>query len=672
MEEKYKKLLTSSVILLFILNLILLLWYIFIGYKGQFHSDSAAKVMLAREIYETGTFFPKDWNYVNGDLFIIFGHLVIVPLLSIFTAGYTVHAISSFVFSLIIIYSIWLITKNIELPLWRILSILTVFLAGFSGFMAENLFGQVSYGSILLISILIIYFAMQYLNTGNRIINKWSILLTTILILAYWANPKRALISYGLPIVLSLLWVWSSSNTNISKKIYINLFFIIIISSSLGAAANKITMTYVSNVVGISNGVWLPYELIIRNIGLTFKGLYAQLGGLIMENSPLVSVNGLYGGIRLITASTLLILIPFSMLKVLKGDSEKLKLFAMYSVFSIVLTLFLQITTSIPDMGDPIQSSRYLVPGVGLCTLLVLMTPVDWRIKPPLHAILILFITLMFMSGGYFTYRASGISSQILAQPDQLKSDRLNFINFLKEKNLKYGYASYWNSSSITVLSDESIKIRPIIMQSGIPMPMKHLSSNRWYYPAAWQGETFLLLTNTDSALLDLNKLDKIGLSIKKIHTFNEFKIFIFSDNIANHIPNWDTKFLNQKSFPATDFSLKNIGRLIPEDDNLANLVAEPSDVGALHFGPYITMDPGKYLVTFHVLANFNKNGAVRLDVASAPDQKKYGELFLNESTKPQKINFELDEQQSMEFRVWALGNSSIKFKTVTVERVVD
>lgn len=83
-------------------------------------------------------------------------------------------------------------------------------------------------------------------------------------------------------------------------------------------------------------------------------------------------------------------------------------------------------------------------------------------------------------------------------------------------------------------------------------------------------------------------------------------------------------------------------------------------------------MDPGKYLVTFHVLANYNRNGAVRLDVASAPDQKIYGELFLNESTKPQQINIELNKQQSMEFRVWALGNSSIKFKTFTVERVVD
>jgi hypothetical protein len=39
---------------LLIVSVVLMVWYIFYGYQSGFHSDSAAKVLLAREIFETG------------------------------------------------------------------------------------------------------------------------------------------------------------------------------------------------------------------------------------------------------------------------------------------------------------------------------------------------------------------------------------------------------------------------------------------------------------------------------------------------------------------------------------------------------------------------------------------------------------------------------------------
>jgi hypothetical protein len=60
-------------LLILVVNFLLLSWYIFFGYQTNFHSDSAAKVLLAREIVEMGDYFPDAWNYVNGDLFVLFG-----------------------------------------------------------------------------------------------------------------------------------------------------------------------------------------------------------------------------------------------------------------------------------------------------------------------------------------------------------------------------------------------------------------------------------------------------------------------------------------------------------------------------------------------------------------------------------------------------------------------
>ena len=56
----YKKLLTGGASLLLLVNVAFMLGYIFIWYQNYFHSDSAAKVLLAKEIFDTGYFFPPD------------------------------------------------------------------------------------------------------------------------------------------------------------------------------------------------------------------------------------------------------------------------------------------------------------------------------------------------------------------------------------------------------------------------------------------------------------------------------------------------------------------------------------------------------------------------------------------------------------------------------------
>jgi hypothetical protein len=41
-------------------NVASMIWYVFYGYQASFHSDSAAKVLIAREIVETGDYFLDD------------------------------------------------------------------------------------------------------------------------------------------------------------------------------------------------------------------------------------------------------------------------------------------------------------------------------------------------------------------------------------------------------------------------------------------------------------------------------------------------------------------------------------------------------------------------------------------------------------------------------------
>ena len=66
-SEMFKKAATPVALVLLFINLAFLCWYLVVGCQAGSHSDSAAKVLIAREIVATGDNFPNDWNYVNKD-----------------------------------------------------------------------------------------------------------------------------------------------------------------------------------------------------------------------------------------------------------------------------------------------------------------------------------------------------------------------------------------------------------------------------------------------------------------------------------------------------------------------------------------------------------------------------------------------------------------------------
>ena len=74
-------------------NAVCLLTYIFYTYQFHFHSDSAAANLLAQEIYETGQYFPRDWNWVNGDIWSLFMQTWVLVLLPFFENGFALQRI---------------------------------------------------------------------------------------------------------------------------------------------------------------------------------------------------------------------------------------------------------------------------------------------------------------------------------------------------------------------------------------------------------------------------------------------------------------------------------------------------------------------------------------------------------------------------------------------------
>lgn len=664
-----------AILLAFVLlaiNLCFLTWYVFIGYQTSFHSDSAMKVLLAREIIETGQYFPKDWNYVNKDLWVIFGQTFIIPLLVFLPAGYMVHAISGLISACLILSGIWLVTGLVTLSLPRRLLVVAAFASGISGWMAENLYGQISYGSFVYLSCYIIFFAHGFIYSEKK--KLFGLGLFTLLTLAAWGNPTRAVIYYVIPLFAAIGWhALHTEDSGFNAKEYsITLLLLIIVIAVLaGGLLSFFIFTKTNNVIEVGTPRWLMFDDMLRNISLSLKGFFAIFGGLPVPNQFVMSGFGIYESMRLATALVLLWLMPYSFLRLTPKKQESSLFLSVFTLMGLGLALFFQFTTTIPTMSDPISSSRYLVPSLVLLTVLVLVQPISWKVAPA-SSFLTFFVLTIFATCSFPTYVLSnGHSYFDRGKLAQHQNPKKGLVDFLVANNLRYGYATYWNAGVISVISDEKLLVRQISVDRGLPVPRRHLSSNRWYRASAWQSESFLLLTQQEADQLDWSLMTSyIGEPIREL-AYEDFKVFVFGSNIAKDLPAWDTRYESPSNFRAAQKSLRQTGRFVENYENSGPaLVAERGETGALHFGPYVNVEPGSYTVTFDLLAEPNPAGSVRLDVAAATGQQLLGEKTLQSSEGPQTMTISLQKAETVEFRVWALGTGRVVFKDVSIVRI--
>jgi len=653
------------VALLLVINIGMLISYLFYGYQAEFHSDSAVKVLLAKEIVLAKDYFPDDWNYINNDLFVFFGHTFIIPLLAVMPAGFTAHAIAGLFFSILLLTGVWFLSGLSGLSATRRFLILAIVAAGISSFSAENLYGQVSYCAEIVFCCYLIFFSCKFFQSKDKLSYVWGIGVFLLVLFMYWENPQRATIVYGIPFLGAVCWQSMQENAAVRKKLS-KIFIIFFMGLGVGVVLHISTLSGVNNILTVGNVRWLSYEMMLRNLSLTPKGILYIFGALPNPGDYLVSLDGVFDALRLLAAAITAVLVPWAVFKVFRYSNDGMGFFGSFVAIAFVSVFFLYVTTTIPDMSDPIQVSRYLLPSLFLGLIILLMSPIDRR-KAPISAISTIFIIVFFITSGYQVFRLSGKEVTIAwGQPGQYNPHKKSLVDFLVSRNLEYGYATFWYAGALSVLSDEKVLVRQISINNGIPMPQKHLSSNRWYRPDAWHGETFLLLTEAEAKLIKWGVLEAYNVKPDRTYEINGFNIYVFKDNLSNNLPGWDAHFEVPFKFMVNEYALKQVGHFDKEENAL---VAEQGESGALHYGPYITVEPGRYMVTFDILAGYNPNGVVRLDVVGGNDQI-HAEATLTSSEKPQQLYFTLDEVQTMEFRVWALGNERLVLKGVTIERL--
>jgi len=654
------------------MNIVLMLVYIFHGYRIDFHSDSATKNLLAEEILRTGELFPRDWYFVNSDIWIVFNHLLIVPLLSFMDNGYAAHAVAGVIWAMLILWCTWLLSGLLTNIRPARMALVALVAGGVSWAGAENIFGQVAYGNTFLLSGLAIYASWRYLSDTGRQAILFGVLAALLMVVTFASNPQRAVITYLLPLCAAVsihgashMWAagWRIA-TPVRRSLMLLSF--LVLGGLLGLVWHYWLLARVLDVPGAGNARWLDFGTMLTNVGATLHGLLGLLGGVPTPGASLTSMGGVYEGGRLIVASLLVVFVPLALMRALKNGAPAVRYVGVFSLVSLGLFLFLQVTTTIPQMVDPIGSARYLMPPLLMGLMLLgasVVAPDFGGVKRCIAAVLLAALIVGSVGPGN---PLSRLFKDPVAEPFA------GTVEMLRQEGLSYGYASYWNAGVQSVMSDGDVRVRAIYIVGALPIPMRHLSSEFWYSPKAWNGETFLLLEAHEVAAIDWGQMERhLGPPLRQFQ-FERFQIYVYKQNPALVLPGWPQ---NEAGIVLGAESPRTVGSFDASGAS-SRLVAEPGEAGYLHFGPYINMAAGRYTARFDLsLAQPGALGdaeGVTLDVVSQKGHVVHARRSLSAAASDGSVELEFElprKVDDLETRVLTTGRTRVELSSIRLER---
>jgi hypothetical protein len=153
----------------------------------------------------------------------------------------------------------------------------------------------------------------------------------------------------------------------------------------------------------------------------------------------------------------------------------------LFALLSIAFTSIVYIFTSV---SIDILTTRYLTFPLIICTVILALIYNKNTKHYKLYSILLFSLIVINATSNMEAYNSG------YPQPNQ---EQYRLIEYLKESNLTFGYADYWDSNIITYLSKEDIIIRPVIFTGTKIVPSNWLSCERWFRDQNNTNEVFVI-----------------------------------------------------------------------------------------------------------------------------------------------------------------------------------
>lgn len=493
------------------------------------HSDTATSFLLAREQVRGRSLFPDGWCYGNGDLWVLGQNLVAIPLTYLIQDQSLSRAVQAAVILLLAVWSIWYFCrKELKNDSW--LFSVPVFLIFLFGTLDMILY-QGAYTSQMMFMLFGV--ALYFSLIQNDCIPKKTKVLFCILICLLSMGGIRQIAEIVIPLVGAAIlrfYICNKEKEYEKYKSEIRRLIVHLLLILIPMVVGYVVYLSIcqSHVMGNSDNNNLNFsgslDEVWGNLARTIINTFAVFG--FSAGEDVFSINGIRNLISIASCLFIFYIIPFLQIRHYKEETQEMQFFILYgtvhNAVMLILILFFGKTTD-----------RYLLSSVYVYIIWSGNYMVQYYTeKNNLKRVAVVYTTIVFTM-------IQGISLYTLGTGWQARlAGREMVTDVLESKGLQYGYATYWYAGCHTLLSDFKVQVNAVsINEKGIE-PYYWLSSENWYDPKAYQGDTFLMLDDNENSQLKNTKIMKELGEYKEMFKIDgtNLNVYVYGCNIMQYL----------------------------------------------------------------------------------------------------------------------------------------
>lgn len=524
---KLKKFLINAVSAFFAsASIIGVLYYIIYPSAAYFHADCTDTILWAQASYDGGTLFNPDFGYAA--MLPFGGTMLMIPFIGIFGVSMTTHHIGMVLFTLLLFASVLMLCKSLKFSFPLSMTAVGAFAAVLcaSEKLREIFYEHVIYYSIcvlIICALLSLFIKFKESMSENRVKKLAAVTFAAVILSICAALDGMQVIATGVVPVLfaAVMEIFLNKEQKLlSKESRNSLCFCIISGVSvivglalLSAVDNGVSAGYAGAYSTYSDmNEWLTNLFKFPEHWFSLFGVDAHYGMSLFSAESIVNM------VR-IAAAVIIAGVPVVALIFYKkfDFGSKVLILTHFGLSAVILFGFVFGILSAANW----RLSPMICTGILVC-FAAFRAAKDYVVPQRLGAAVMCVLVLM-----------SGISFMTVAKMDKNgieNNEKYAVIQYLKENGLNYGYATFWNSQVITVLSDSEVRAANVDVNDGGIAPCAYQANQKWFEPQEGVDKYFVLLTAAEEATL-METGDWVyfeNLPIER-HTAEGYIIYVFN-----------------------------------------------------------------------------------------------------------------------------------------------
>ena len=510
--------------------------------EGYFHSDCTDTLLWAQASFDSGKVFNPDFNYAA---LLPFGASVwLIPLIAIFGVTMKTHVIGMIIFALLFALSIVLLCRKLGWSYsWSFGATALIFmLLSSSDKLREIMWNHVIYyslGLLLLFFLLTLTFhaqeklalaATERSRIPLRLLPLAGLLIFTVL---NATNGFQMLVLTVLPVFVGVFLerlfdrktaVFSRENLPTVTVLGILLLGTLVGSALLKERLGDISSGYANAYSSYSNpDDWFD------NFDKFFMNWFTLIGLDIRNGDPLASLDSIVNILRLGVAILLLLIPVVFLFFYQKISNRQTQVLVIAHAFLLAFLFFGCVC------GRLAAANWRLTPLLGSSVLVTVSAAHElWIQRKSAVAscragVLVLAVLALL----------SGWNGKIIADMpfDYGRDNDLHLLaDALEDQGLEYGYATFWRSQAITLLTDSRVKVREILVEKDEIITDMYQSQGVWYEQQEGVTEYFILLSESEYQKIAYTPYWKQITShcMTRMVYVSGYHIIVFAENIWN------------------------------------------------------------------------------------------------------------------------------------------